>query len=85
VKIALREHPDLILMDLDLPGLDGTTVMHLLREHEELHDVPIVAVTAYDGSYPPADAFASGCSEYLTKPIEINQLENILSRFLHER
>ena len=82
VEIAEREHPDLILMDLDLPIVDGIAATQRIRRQAELRDVPIVAITAYPISYTRVKAFAKGCTEYLAKPIDFDQLENILSRYL---
>ena len=61
IDIANREHPDLILMDLDLPILDGIAATQSIRQRPELERVPIVAVTAYPMSYSHVKAFAKGC------------------------
>lgn len=82
VEIAGREHPDLILMDLDLPILDGITATQQIRRQEEMGEVPIVAVTAYPMSFTRVKAFSEGCSEYLAKPIDFEQLDDVLSRYL---
>jgi two-component system cell cycle response regulator DivK len=82
VDIAVREHPDLILMDLDLPILDGIAATQRIRQHADLTKVPIVAVTAYPMSYTHVKAFAKGCDEYMAKPIDLNELTELLSRYL---
>jgi two-component system cell cycle response regulator DivK len=82
VDIAGREHPDLILMDLDLPILDGIAATQRIRQQAELETVPIVAVTAYPMSYTHVKAFAKGCNEYMPKPIDIAELENLVRRYL---
>ncbi len=82
VKIAQRERPDLILMDLSLPLLDGLAATRRIREVEELRDVPIVAVSAHDTADFHADALAAGCNDYVTKPIDFDQLESLLTRLL---
>jgi two-component system, cell cycle response regulator DivK len=82
VEIALREDPDLILMDLNLPVLDGFSVTCLIREREELRDVPIIAITAYDSADCRADAFDAGCNEYITKPFEFEDLEKSIKRLI---
>src|SRR5882724_10770160 len=58
VDIAQREHPDLILMDLDLPILDGIAATQRIRQQDHMGNVPIVAVTAYPLSYSRVKAFA---------------------------
>jgi CheY-like chemotaxis protein len=82
VDIAGREHPDLILMDLDLPILDGILATQLIRQQTETHRVPIVALTAYPMSYTRVKAFAEGCDEYMSKPIDMSELARLVNRFL---
>jgi two-component system, cell cycle response regulator DivK len=82
VDIAEREHPDLILMDLDLPILDGIAATQRIRQHAGLESVPIVAVTAYPMSYTHVKAFAKGCNEYMPKPIDMTELANLVNRYL---
>jgi two-component system, cell cycle response regulator DivK len=85
VEIAERERPDLILMDLDLPILDGIAATQHIRQQAELRDVPIIAVTAYPMSFSHVKAFAEGCNEYLEKPIDFDQMDDLLSRYLPGR
>jgi len=82
VDIAGRELPDLILMDLDLPILDGIAATQRIRQHAGLERVPIVAVTAYPMSYTHVKAFAKGCDEYMPKPIDMTELANLVNRYL---
>jgi len=82
VDIASRERPDLILMDLDLPILDGIAATQRIRQQPELEKVPIVAVTAYPMSYTHVKAFAKGCDEYMAKPIDMAELAQLVNRYL---
>jgi CheY-like chemotaxis protein len=82
VELATRELPNLILMDLSLPVLDGLAATRRIREHAELRMVPIVAVSAHDTADFHADALAAGCNEYVTKPIDFDQLDDLLDRLL---
>jgi len=82
VEIAQTEHPDLILMDLDLPILDGIEATQHLRQQSATKSVPIVAVTAYPMSYTHVKAFAKGCNEYLSKPIDFDELDKLLTRYV---
>ena len=82
VDIAGREHPDLILMDLDLPILDGIAATQRIRQQAEMENVPIVAVTAYPMSYTHVKAFAKGCNEYMPKPIDMSELAELVNRYL---
>ncbi len=85
VEIARREQPNLILMDLSLPLLDGLAATRRIRQHAELRDVPIVAVSAHDTADFHADALAAGCNDYVTKPIDFDQLESLLLRLLPKK
>jgi len=82
VERAAGECPDLILMDLDLPILDGIEATNRIRQMGALCAVPIVAITAYPMSYTRVKAFAQGCNEYIPKPIELARLEEVLRRHL---
>jgi two-component system cell cycle response regulator DivK len=82
VEMARREHPNLILMDLSLPVLDGFAATRRIREDAALRDVPIVAVTAHATAEYRNKAQAAGCDEYVTKPINFDQLGTLLKRLL---
>ena len=84
VELALRERPALILMDLSLPRVDGLAATRRLRQHGELRNIPIVAVSAHDTTDFHAEAMAAGCSEYVTKPIDFDELEKVLRGLLPE-
>jgi CheY-like chemotaxis protein len=82
VELAWRERPSLILMDLSLPLLDGLAATRRIRQLKELRDIPIVAVSAHDTADFHAEALAAGCNDYVTKPIDFDQLEALLNRLL---
>ena len=82
VETAVGERPDLILMDLSLPKLDGLAATRRIRQHDALSKIPIVAVSAHDTTDFHADALAAGCNEYVTKPIDFDQLEALLKKLL---
>jgi CheY-like chemotaxis protein len=82
VEAAVGERPDLILMDLSLPKLDGLAATRRIRQHDGLSHIPIVAVSAHDTTDFHADALAAGCNEYVTKPIDFDQLEALLKKLL---
>ncbi len=84
VGLATRERPDLILMDLRLPVLDGVEAACLLKEQEEFRGVPIIAITGHDSEEARADVRDVGFDEYIMKPFELAQLESTVARFLHE-
>jgi CheY-like chemotaxis protein len=78
VEKAETELPDLILMDLSLPQLDGLAATRQIRARNGLGKVPIVAVSAHDSADFHAEALAAGCNEYVTKPIDFDQLVQLL-------
>ena len=80
VETARRERPDIILMDLSLPMLDGLAATRRIREQDRLSRVPIVAVSAHDSADFHAEALAAGCDEYVTKPIDFDHLVQLLNR-----
>jgi two-component system cell cycle response regulator DivK len=82
VQMAAIAHPSLILMDLSLPLLDGLAATRRIRQYPDLRDVPIVAVSAHDTADFHADALAAGCNDYVTKPIDFDQLEELLKKLL---
>ena len=79
VASAARETPDVILMDLTLPRMDGFAAAKLIRQKTELKDVPIIAVTAHQETGFRSDAKASGFDAYVTKPIDINWLKELIN------
>ena len=79
VEIATREKPDVILMDLTLPLMDGFTATKLIRQNEALKNVPIIAITAHKEDDFRADAKASGFDAYVTKPIDVNWLKGLIA------
>jgi CheY-like chemotaxis protein len=82
VAVAQAEKPQLILMDLSLPVLDGLAATRLLRQIREFADTPIVAVSAHDTTDFKAEALAAGCNCYITKPIDFAELEELIVRLL---
>ncbi|MCP9493024.1 MAG: response regulator [Pyrinomonadaceae bacterium MAG19_C2-C3] len=82
---AEAEIPDLILMDLSLPILDGLAATRRIRQLPDFGKVPVVAVSAHDTADFHAEALAAGCNEYVTKPIDFDELESLLQRLLIAR
>ena len=81
VEFARQECPDVILMDLSLPDVDGLTATKLIRKLENLCDVPIIALTAHDREEFYAAALEAGCNEYVTKPVDFDVLTNVIEQF----
>jgi two-component system cell cycle response regulator DivK len=79
------EHPDLILMDIELPGLDGLEVTRRLKADPALRDIPVLALTAYAMRGDEQRCRAAGCDGYLTKPIDRMTLLDAVARCLPVR
>ncbi|MGZ5434996.1 MAG: response regulator [Pyrinomonadaceae bacterium] len=78
VEVALTNRPDLILLDLELPRLDGIGVVRILRSHREFRDTPIFIVSGHDPAGYRQPAIDAGCNDYLPKPIDFERLDSIL-------
>lgn len=82
VQNAIREQPDVILMDLTMPLMDGFAATKLIRQNEEFKNVPIIAITAHQETDFRSDAKASGFDAYVTKPIDVNWLKELIDGLL---
>ncbi len=84
IDVARRERPALVLMDLNMPVLDGFAATLRIRKLEGLGAVPIVAVTAFDTKEFRAAANAVGCSEFVVKPVDFDILTMLLDQLLKD-
>jgi two-component system cell cycle response regulator DivK len=81
VQKALDEHPDLVIMDMAMPLVDGINSTRTMRLHDELRKTPIIALTGFGSFYRPR-AFDAGCTEVLSKPIDFLSLGPIVKKHL---
>jgi CheY-like chemotaxis protein len=84
VRLAQKESPNLILMDLSLPVIDGLAATRLIRKFPELKSTPIIAVSAHDTSDFQSEAIEAGCNTYVTKPIDFAALEDLIANLLKQ-
>ena len=82
VSVATYTNPDLILMDISMPTLDGLGATRRMRENGALRTIPIVAVTAFGTEGFQRAAYDAGVAGYLTKPIDFDRLHQLVSRLL---
>lgn len=82
VEKARSERPDLILMDVELKGMDGLTATGLIKEDPVLRSIPVVALTAYAMAGDRERALRAGCDGYLAKPVDVRNLDAEVSRYL---
>lgn len=82
VETAIRQRPDLVLIDGSLPRLDGLAATRRMREQESLRDMPIVALSGHAGPEFQVAARAAGCDASITKPLDFAELRLTLNRLL---
>jgi CheY-like chemotaxis protein len=82
VALARRMKPDLILLDIQLPGLDGYAVAEALRSDAALGSIPVIAVTSYAMAGDRARAMAAGCTGYIEKPIDPDTFADVVQAHL---
>ncbi len=82
IEKALAEKPDLILLDISLPKLDGYEVARLLKGREDFQDVPIVAFTAHAMKGDREKVIVAGFEGYISKPVNIRELPNQIKSFI---
>ena len=84
-ELAASERPDLILMDLEMPVIDGWEATRRLKSNPQTRDIPIIALSAHALAGAREKALAAGCDEFDTKPIEFDRLVATIQRLLTGR
>lgn len=82
VELAEREGPDLILMDLSLPVIDGWEATRQLKANDNLRSIPVIALTAHAMKGDEEKALAAGCDDYLVKPLDEDELIAKIQKYL---
>ena len=82
ISIAHRDKPDLILMDMGLPKVDGWEATRRLKAHGETKQIPIIALTGYSLGNDRQKALAAGCDEYSGKPVDFERLQGLIEALL---
>jgi len=82
ITVATQMLPNLILMDINLPNLDGLGATRRIREHDALREVPVVAITAFGTEGFQRAAYDAGVAGYLTKPIDLDRMHQLIARLL---
>ena len=82
IELAQREQPDLIIMDMMMPGLGGLDATRQIREYQSLRQTPIVAVSAYGADEYRARALDAGCTDYVPTPFDPTALSQLIERLL---
>ena len=82
LDLAREEQPDLILMDIRLPGINGLDVTCRIKQDDQTKAIPIIAVTAFATPGDETKALESGCAAYITKPVKVDELLRTVEWFL---
>ena len=82
ITVATQMLPNLILMDINLPTLDGLGATRRIRENGALQDVPVIAITAFGTEGFQRAAYDAGLSGYLTKPLDLDRMHQLIARLL---
>ena len=84
IALAQLHHPDLILVDINLPEVDGLTMTQELKADAQFEKTPIIAITANVMRGDRERTLSAGCDDYIQKPIDVDQLPRQIARFLHQ-
>jgi CheY-like chemotaxis protein len=79
-----EQRPDLVLMDIQLPGMDGLSATQIIKEDPSLKEIPIVALTSYAMQGDEEKALEAGCSGYIAKPIDTRKFLETISQYLKD-
>jgi CheY-like chemotaxis protein len=82
IRLASTENPDLILMDVALPGMDGLSATRNLKEDPQTRSIPVVALTSHAMAGDEERALGAGCAGYITKPIDTRRFSTMIAGFL---
>ena len=85
LEIAIKERPDLIIMDIQLPTMNGIEVVKRLRQMPEFSRIPIIALTAYAMKGDEERLIEAGCDVYLPKPVNTRELPRVITEMLQNR
>ncbi len=85
IEKALAESPDVIIMDLGLPGINGIEVTVRLKQNPQTAHIPVVALTAWGDPLHKDKALQAGIAEYLTKPTRLQDLKDVIEKFLQTK
>ncbi len=84
VAKAENERPDLIIMDVEMPEMDGLSATRKIRKLSQLEGVPVLAVSAYGAEQYRMEALAAGCNEYVSTPFEPDDLEKLIRSLISD-
>ncbi len=80
IQLAREQRPDLIIMDIQLPGLDGLSATRIIKNDPDLQDLPVIGLSGFARNEDREQALDAGCSDYLTKPVELHQFLDAIAK-----
>ena len=80
-----RRRPDILLLDQDMPGISGMTLLRRLRQSSEFYDLPVVMFTVMSGAQDEANAIFAGSNDFIRKPFDPRRLQSVVQRVLAKR
>jgi CheY-like chemotaxis protein len=83
IQLIREQRPDLVLMDIQLPGMDGLSAAKIIKEDPLLKEIPIVALTSYAMQGDKEKALEAGCTGYIAKPIDTRKFLKTISQYLN--
>ncbi len=84
IQLIRKQQPDLVLMDIQLPGMDGLAATKILKEDPSVKNIPIVALTSYAMQGDKEKALEAGCTGYIAKPIDTRKFLETVSQYLND-
>ena len=85
VNAALKQRPDLIIMDMSMPEMDGWTATSIIKKDEQIRAIPLIALTAHALPGDRQRAMDAGCDEYITKPMDLDELVEAIQYWVNKR
>jgi two-component system, cell cycle response regulator DivK len=85
VNAALKQRPDLIIMDMSMPEMDGWTATGIIKKDEQTRAIPLIALTAHALPGDRQRAMDAGCDEYITKPMDLDELVEAIQYWVNKR
>lgn len=85
LRIAEEQKPDLILVDIQLPGMDGLTATRRLKSDPQTKHIPVIVITSFAMEYDKQRALSSGCDAYMPKPIDTRKLPELVAELLEKK
>jgi CheY-like chemotaxis protein len=82
LNIISDNPPDLVIMDIQLPGMDGYTVTKKIKQNPKTNKIPVIAITAYALREDREKALNAGCDEYMSKPIDTREIVTMVEKFI---